>query len=104
MEEGLKIAKGQNVNGSVITEFIVNEPKSFSAKSIKKLRQKLNVSQSIFAQIIGISVNALRNWEQERNKPSTIACRFLEIIENDPKLFLKQAENMKIIKQNQKRA
>lgn len=104
MQEGLDIVKGKSLDGIVITEIIIREPKVFSARAIKKLRVSMGISQSMFAQIIGVSVNAIRNWEQGRNSPSTMARRFLELIENDPEQFLGQAEEMQIIERHQERA
>ena len=102
MEDGLAITKGKKVKGTLITEYVVHEPKCLSAKEIRKIRMSLDISQPVFAQILGVSVNALRNWEQDRNSPSALACRFLEMIQNDPQSFLGQAEEMQIIEQQKR--
>ena len=99
MDEGLRIAKGEKLNHSRIAEFIVREPKGFTAVQIRKLRQKIGLSQPVFAGILGVTVNAMRNWEQGRNIPSMMARRFLEIIQDDPQGFLDQAESMEIYEQ-----
>ena len=96
MREGLQVAKGKKVEHVRIAEYIVREPKNYSAKQIKKIREQIALSQPVFAGLLGVSVNAYRNWEQGRNSPSMMARRFLEIIEDDPQGFLEQAEDMEI--------
>src|SRR3989304_2012360 len=93
MGEGLRISKGKKLARVRIAEYIVREPKGFSAIQIKKLRQEVGLSQPVFASILGVSVKSIRSWEQGRSIPSMMARRFLEIIEDDPQGFLDQAES-----------
>lgn len=97
MAEGLQIARGQDVEGAVTTEYVIHEPEAVTAEEVREIRQSLAMSQPVFAQILGVSVNALRNWEQGRNAPSPIACRFLTLIRNDPEFFIQQIEDLNII-------
>jgi DNA-binding transcriptional regulator YiaG len=99
MNEGLRIAKGEKLTHVRIAEFIVREPKNFSAEQIRKLRRQIGLSQPVFAGLLGVSVNAIRNWEQGRNAPGMMARRFLEMIADDPQAFLEQAESMEIYEQ-----
>jgi putative transcriptional regulator len=39
--------------------------------------------------LIGVSVKALQNWEQERRRPTGPAAVLLTIIEHDPALAVK---------------
>ena len=41
----------------------------FKPADIKAIREKLGVSQSEFALMIGVSVSTLQNWEQGRRQP-----------------------------------
>lgn len=45
--------------------------RQFNLKSpnVKKVRTNLELSQSQFARLMGISVDTLQNWEQGRRKP-----------------------------------
>jgi putative transcriptional regulator len=52
---------------------------------IKKIRQKLNRSQSQFALMIGVSVSTLQNWEQGRRKPEGPAQALLKVAASNPK-------------------
>ena len=55
---------------------------------IKYVREKLNVSQSEFAIMIGVSVRTLQNWEQGRRKPEGPANALLRIASMNPQAVL----------------
>lgn len=56
--------------------------------SIKDVREKLNVSQSEFAIMIGVSVRTLQNWEQGRRKPEGPAKALLRVASRNPQAVL----------------
>ena len=51
---------------------------------IAALRGKLDLTQLEFAQLCGVSVGTLRNWEQRRRHPSGPAKTLLRLVEADP--------------------
>ena len=55
---------------------------------IKNVRERLNVSQSEFALMIGVSVRTLQNWEQGRRKPEGPAKALLRIASRNPQAVL----------------
>lgn len=55
---------------------------------IKTVREKLKVSQSEFALMIGVSVRTLQNWEQGRRKPEGPAKALLRIASRNPSAVL----------------
>ncbi|MGA2706480.1 MAG: helix-turn-helix domain-containing protein [Isosphaeraceae bacterium] len=63
------------------------EPKAYTGEDVKKVRGILGLSQPLFARFLGVSVNAVRNWENGGQTPSKLACRFLDEISHNPKLF-----------------
>ena len=56
---------------------------------IRDIRERTSLSQSEFAQLIGVSVKTLQNWEQARRRPTGPAAALLSIIEHDPALAMK---------------
>ena len=63
--------------GTVDKRFnIVNvmPPEHWDAERIKKLRKQLQLSQSLFAETMGVSVPAVVAWENGRTNPSSLAC------------------------------
>jgi putative transcriptional regulator len=51
-------------------------------------RLKLGVSQSAFAQLLGVSVRTLQEWEQGRREPSGAARTLLRIALKSPEAIL----------------
>lgn len=56
--------------------------------SIKAIRKKLNLSQSDFALMIGVSTSTLQNWEQGRREPDGPAKALLKIASKNPKAVM----------------
>ena len=54
-------------------------------------RRKLGLSQSQFANLLGISVQTLRNWEQGWRKPTGAARVLLRLAATNPRAVLKAA-------------
>jgi putative transcriptional regulator len=53
---------------------------------VAALRRFVQLSQSQFAQALGISVRTLQNWEQDRVKPDGPALALLRIAARDPRI------------------
>ena len=53
----------------------------------KVIRTKLNLSQSAFAGLMGVSVRTLQDWEQGRRTPQGPAIALLRIAEQHPEVF-----------------
>ena len=60
-----------------------------NAKSIKELRGRTMLSQPEFANLLGVELSTLRNWEQGRRAPTGPARQLLRAIEKDPENVLK---------------
>lgn len=57
----------------------------------KEIRARLNLSQSAFAGLMGVSARTVQDWEQDRREPSGPAKPLLLIEEQHPNVFLKIA-------------
>jgi putative transcriptional regulator len=60
-----------------------------AASRVRVVRERTNLSQSEFADLIGVSVKTLQNWEQDRRRPTGPAAALLSIIEYNPSLAVK---------------
>lgn len=58
---------------------------------IVKIRRKLELSQTEFAHLLGISVRTLHQWEQGRRAPSGAAGVLIRIAAEYPKIVLEAA-------------
>jgi len=61
------------------------QPTPYKPELVKTTRELLGVSQALFAQFLGVSVKTVRAWEQGKNSPKDMACRFMDEIRHDPK-------------------
>ena len=52
---------------------------------VKRIRQRLKLTQFEFAARYGLQVNAVKNWEQERRKPEGAARTLLYLIDRAPR-------------------
>ena len=52
------------------------------------VRTRLGFSQAQFAQVLGISINTLQNWEQNRRKPTGPARVLLLMASKHPEMLL----------------
>ncbi len=59
------------------------------APDAKSMRPKIGLSQNEFAQLIGVKVATLRNWEQHRRRPTSPAAALLTIVEKEPEAALR---------------
>ena len=58
----------------------------FEPEDIRAIREKLEKSQSEFAQMIGVTVSTLQNWEQGRRQPQGPARALLVVAGQAPQL------------------
>jgi putative transcriptional regulator len=56
--------------------------------SARQIRERLKLSQSAFASMMGVSVRTVQDWEQGRRTPKGPARSLLRIAEQNPKAFL----------------
>lgn len=61
---------------------------SIGASGVREIRERTHLSQSEFAQLIGVSIKTLQNWEQDRRRPTGPAVALLRIIAHEPQLAL----------------
>jgi putative transcriptional regulator len=61
----------------------------FQSSGVRVIRERTSLSQSQFADLIGVSVKTLQNWEQDRRRPTGPAAALLSIIDHDPALAVK---------------
>ena len=85
------IERGESPSGNgrlTVRKIRVSEPGEYDAKAIRTARARLNVSQPVFAQLLGISAVLVRSWERGARSPAPIARRLLDPVQDDPKHFL----------------
>lgn len=61
---------------------VVNVP------DVSTIREKTGLSQSRFAELLGVSVRTLQDWEQGRRAPSGAARTLLLVADRNPRALL----------------
>lgn len=56
------------------------DPSEYGPAEVRRTREALGVSQTVFASIVGASPALVQSWEQGFRKPSKMACRLLDEI------------------------
>ncbi len=88
----------ESVRQAVEIEKGEREPsRVFHRESVKKIREKYNLSQSQFAKMLGVSVRTLTNWEQGHRSPTGAARVLLEVADNYPEALLDTVKKMKTV-------
>jgi putative transcriptional regulator len=84
------MSKGQSPSGNgrfTVRTIEVIEPSEYDTRSIRRLRQSLNLSQALFARLLGVSGALVRAWELGTRQPAAIARRLLDQIRSNPSAF-----------------
>jgi DNA-binding transcriptional regulator YiaG len=76
------IDKGQKLEDRfVVRRVLLNlKPPEFSAAKVRKMRERMGMSQAVFAQVLAVSPKTVELWEREGVK-TPMARRLLEAIE-----------------------
>ncbi|OGA40815.1 MAG: hypothetical protein A3G24_28450 [Betaproteobacteria bacterium RIFCSPLOWO2_12_FULL_62_13] len=69
--------------------------RAMKGKDIKRIREKLDLSQSEFAELVGVNLRTLQNWEIDRNGPTAAAVALLKAA--DAGLLTRRTRKRKIL-------
>ncbi|MBR1937411.1 MAG: hypothetical protein IJ836_00440 [Spirochaetales bacterium] len=67
---------------------IIEKPQSYSASQVRKLRRFLQLSQGLFAEVMGVSLATVVAWENGANYPSPASCRLMDMLAINPDILL----------------
>jgi len=81
VEEGIAFARGEL---NLRTTTLPDQPPQLRAKDVRRLRQRLLMSQSVFARMLNVSLKRVQSWEQGDRKPSHAALRLLKTVGANP--------------------
>lgn len=84
LNEAIDHEKG-NVKAKTVTLSVAPLP-DIESGDIKNIRQSLDMTQVIFAAVMGVSVKTVEAWESGTNIPSGTAKRMLSLLKSDPQL------------------
>ncbi len=76
LEDAVKYVRGETAPKSV---YVV-----LTAADIKAIRQRVQMSQAVFARTFQLSVETIKGWEQGKRRPDAAATNYLLMIKADP--------------------
>lgn len=62
-------------------------PPQYGERDVQRVRERLGLSQTVFADLLGASTSTVRAWERGAREPSDMARRLLELAEREPAIF-----------------
>ncbi len=69
--------------GQLKETIIIKPVKQYDAAGVKKIRNSLHMTQTVFAGMIGVSQKTVEAWESGRNTPMGPASRVLDLLTED---------------------
>lgn len=66
------------------------DPTQYAPETVRATRAMLSVSQPVFAQLLGTSVDTIQSWEQGVRVPSRMARRFMDEIRANPDHWMRR--------------
>lgn len=73
-----------------LREAVVEPPRAFDAESIQRIRERMGLSQAVFARVLNSSPETVKAWEQGKREPDGMALALLQVAEDHPKALLQR--------------
>lgn len=70
------------------------KPHPYTPAQVKRTRELLGASQSVFARFIGVSPSAVQDWEQGAKPPKGSACRLMDEIRVNPDYWIRRLQEL----------
>lgn len=83
VQQAVNYVQGKPVDN--IREYAVHVPKKVN---VKKIRKKLCMTQKVFAETFGFSLQSIKYWESDRREPETAAKVLLNTIAYSPETVI----------------
>ena len=81
IDEAIEASKKDRLKETII----IKPVKKYNAEGVKQIRQSLNMTQAVFAGMMGVSQKTVEAWESGRNVPMGPASRFLDLLMENKK-------------------
>ena len=93
LHEALEVRRGnaqpaRRVRRLSARDAVVQPPRSYEGSGIQRIRERLGLSQSVFAQVLNASAETVKAWEQGKRRPDGMALTLLEVAENHPEALM----------------
>ena len=66
----------------------VDPPRHYKGEGIQQIRERMGLSQTVFARVLNASPDTVKAWEQGKREPDGMALALLEVADNHPEALL----------------
>lgn len=89
MMQGVEDMSAQREGKITLRQFEVESPApvEISAGEIIAIREKMRMSQTVFARRVHVKANTLRNWERNKSQPNEQAAVLLKLVDQYPDMI-----------------
>lgn len=84
LNEAIEYEKG-NLKAKTVKMSIAPLPE-IESNQVRDIRQSLDMTQRMFAAVMGVSIKTVEAWENGTNTPSGVARRMLSLLQSDPEI------------------
>jgi DNA-binding transcriptional regulator YiaG len=94
LQEALAVRRGKakparNVRRPMTArEAVVQPPRQYQGPETQQIRERLGLSQNVFARVLNASAETVKAWEQGKRQPDGMALTLLEIAETHPEALM----------------
>ena len=88
LDEGLEMARAMHEVGAMkkitmreIEKLCLPPRPTLTAEDIRRIRDKTQMSQPMFADLLNVGSSTVAQWEQGKKKPSGASARLLDLID-----------------------
>lgn len=84
LAEVLESGRPERSRFTVRTVELPDDPRSYDAAAVRATRKRLEVSQAVFAKLLGVSTVLVQHWEGGTRIPAMWGRRLLDEVNRDP--------------------
>ena len=88
IERGAKEAPRRVRRVATVRDAKVQPPRGYDARAVQVVRERLGLSQAVFARVLNSSPETVKAWEQGKRQPDGMALTLLEVAENHPEALM----------------
>jgi putative transcriptional regulator len=85
MSELMQFANNEP-NKVTVRKYTLNNLPEYNPSAIKTVRNKTQMTQKVFSDLLGVSVRTVEAWETGKSHPNGSARRLLQLIEQKPEM------------------
>jgi putative transcriptional regulator len=96
LEEARAIRRGESEPARRVRRTVtvqdadVEPPRHYKGAGIQQIRERMGLSQTVFARVLNASPDTVKAWEQGKRKPDGMALALLEVADTHPEALLER--------------